>query len=128
MNAIITRHELDFENAPGNHGHDVFKIGTCEGQWGCTDNCYYILSVINTSPGNGHLNDVFEWFEYSCKRDNKSLLVLEIFNIEFFYHLVSKRGFKVFHLTSRHCIKTFNKMAKKNYLNIGLAAIIKLNQ
>lgn len=48
---------------------------------------------MNKEPGNGHLTDVFEWFEYSCKQDKKILLVREFFNDEFYKHCIEKRGF-----------------------------------
>ena len=70
-----------------------FKVGTCEGLWGSDDITYYILSIINTERGNGHLQDVFDWFESSCKRDKKNLIVLEIWNERFKKHLIEKRNF-----------------------------------
>jgi hypothetical protein len=71
----------------------LFRIGTCEGQWFAIEHSYCILSVLNNNPGNGHLDDVFEWFEFSCKRDKKALLVLEVMNDRFKQHLITKRGF-----------------------------------
>lgn len=93
MNAIITTHNLDFEIGPIKYDYQTFKVGTCYGQWGFTENCFYILSILNEQPGNGHLNDVFEWFEYSAKRDKKALVVREVFNVGFYKHLIEKRGF-----------------------------------
>lgn len=96
-NSIITTHRLDFESAPWNKFIDesiqVFRVGTCHGQWYSTQFAYHILSIINEEPGNGHLNDVFEWFENSCKRDGKALIVEEIMNVRFGRHLCEKRGF-----------------------------------
>jgi len=51
------------------------------------------MSVMNESSGNGHLEDVFEWFEHSCKRDKKALMILEFFNDRFKKHCIEKRGF-----------------------------------
>lgn len=51
------------------------------------------ISVINSQPGNGHLDDVFQWFESSCKRDKKALIVMELMNERFKKHLLEKRGF-----------------------------------
>lgn len=70
-----------------------YRIGTCHGQWIATNTTYDILSIINDYPGNGHFQDVLDWFENSCKRDNRSLRFLEILNKQFADHLVSKRGF-----------------------------------
>jgi len=90
-----TKHNLPFESAPWprNPAIQVFRIGTCEGQWMSTELAYIIISVINSSPGNGHLEDVFEWFENSCKRDKKALMILEFFNDQFKTHCIEKRGF-----------------------------------
>lgn len=72
-----------------------FRVGTCGGLYRATDKSYDILAISNESPGNGHLNDVFEWFENSCKRDRKKLRVLEVWNENFKTHLLTKRGFKL---------------------------------
>lgn len=91
-------HNLPFLSAHWNHwgnseGWQVFKIGTCNGQWMATEKTYDILTVINDQPGNGHFTDVLEWFEQSCKRDKKALRILEVWNKDFAFHLVSKKGF-----------------------------------
>ncbi len=66
-----------------------------EGCWKCEGASYKILAVINNSPGNGHLTDVLEWFERSCRRDKKSLMICEFFlNKGFKKHLIEKRGFE----------------------------------
>lgn len=72
----------------------AFKVGTCHGLWRPTSKYYDILAIINDEPGNGHLNDVFEWFEASCRRDGKSFRILEIWNERFKTHLLTKRGFR----------------------------------
>jgi hypothetical protein len=51
------------------------------------------MSVKNESPGNGHLEDLFQWFENSCKRDKKNFMILEFFNDRFKKHCIEKRGF-----------------------------------
>ena len=93
-----TTHNLPFLSAHWNNpfnqeGWQVFKIGTCNGQWCSTNDSYDILSVINDKPGNGHFEDVLEWFEQSCRRDRKALRILEVCNKDFAKHLVLKRGF-----------------------------------
>lgn len=90
-----TTHDLSFETAPWIVSDFTrFRIGSCHGLWRSTDDSYDILAVDNESSGNGHLNDVFEWFEHSCKRDKKVLRVLECMNKRFEIHLIEKRGFK----------------------------------
>lgn len=90
-----TTHNLPFESADWVvKDFNRFRIGTCEGLWRSTFDSYDILAISNSQPGNGHLQDVFEWFEASCKRDNKKLRILEVWNKNFFFHLIAKRGFK----------------------------------
>lgn len=97
MKEFKSSHNLPFESCPWsrNPAYQCFRVGTCEGQWFCSDaaNAYCILTIINNQPGNGHLEDVFEYFIRSCKRDRKSLMVLEIMNGRFKKHLIEKRGF-----------------------------------
>ena len=97
-----TKHNLIFEVAEWRLGNELginddwllFRIGTCEGQWRGTDKRFYeILSIKNSEPGNGHFDDVLEWFEYSCRRDGRALLIREIMNQKFYKHLIEKRGF-----------------------------------
>lgn len=93
----MTEHNLLFESCAWaiNPSIQCFRIGTCTGQWFAYDSSYVILTVINHEPGNGHLNDVFQWFEASAKRDKYALEVWEIMNKRFYDHLLNKRGFKI---------------------------------
>jgi len=91
-------HDLPFlschwNNSFNTEGWQLFKIGTCNGQWIATADSYDILSVINEQPGNGHFEDVLQWFENSCKRDGKAFRILEVWNKRLAIHLVEKRGF-----------------------------------
>lgn len=132
-NALITKHKLDFEACESPYAffdnHKMFRIGTCEGQWTSTKDCYVIISVINKTPGNGHFDDVLEWFEFSCKRDNKNLLIVECMNGNFYLHLLSKRGFIPLDAKGENAIKVFNKKAykqlKKNGNEIIMAGSLK---
>lgn len=83
-----------------------FRIGTCEGLWCATEKTYNILAITNSSPGNGHFNDVLEWFENSCRRDKKALKFLEVWNKGFKNNLIEKRGFKK---NGDNVIKIFKK-------------------
>lgn len=71
----------------------MFQVGTCNGQWRATPDAYEILSIINEDPGNGHLIDVLEWFEFACKLSKKPLRFLAFENLRFKQHLMEKRGF-----------------------------------
>lgn len=124
MNELKTTHNLTFEMAESPYdifgdNHKMFRVGTCEGQWGSTSDSYYILSVVNNKEGNGHLDDVFEWFEHSAKRDNRNLLVLECMNNDFYNHLISKRGFVKLDNEQKNCVKVFNKKLYRKLLRDG---------
>jgi len=106
-----SEHGLDFECAPYPYSIDkanewyCFRVGTCEGLWCAKDDSYDILAITNKEQGNGHFNDVLQWFEQSCKRDNKSLRILEVWNEKFKAHLIDKRGFT--DVGSDNLVKTF---------------------
>lgn len=89
-------HKLDFMCCrwPIDPEFVAFKIGTCEGIYGTTFTTYDIVAVVNDTPGNGHFEDVLDWFYNSCRRDKKDLRFMEIMNNRFGQHLIEKRGFK----------------------------------
>ena len=94
MTEFKTQHDLPFEVAAWlNEDFMRFRVGTCDGLWRSNGYSYEILAITNNERGNGHLNDVLEWFEHSCKRDGKNLLILEVWNQDFKKHLIEKRGF-----------------------------------
>lgn len=102
MNQIITKHNLDFFSRPATVQLQLeegiiwndFIVGTCGGRWAATDEAYLLLAIVNSVPGNGHLDDVFQWFEHSARRDKKALKILEFFNPRFKQHCIKKRGFR----------------------------------
>lgn len=100
FDSFKSEHNLAFEVAPYNVQVDFgtewlrFRVGTCNGLWCSTDKSYNILAIINNSPGNGHLKDVLQWFEQSCRRDKRSLKIMEVMNPKFKKHLIEKCGFK----------------------------------
>lgn len=101
MNAVQTTHMLDFEDGawtpipgmPNASTFRKFRIGTCEGLWAATETTYDILAITNNVPGNGHFEDVLQWFEHSCRRDKRNLRILEVWNKRLKMHLIRKRGF-----------------------------------
>jgi hypothetical protein len=113
MNFTST-HNLDFEVAPWepsiylNTEWARFKIGTMKGLWNHDGFNYQILALENTDKGNGHFQDLFDWFENSCKRDKCNLLILEINNTRLYNHLITKRGFQVIEDSPKNLIKLFN--------------------
>lgn len=113
MNAVTTTHKLDFEIADWKWSKKikVFRVGTCHGQFfwhhlpGFGD-VLCLLSVINDKPGNGHLDDVFQWFEGSARRALEPLLIMDFHNEAFKRHCIEKRGFKEVPGTD-HVVKFF---------------------
>ena len=91
---FVSTNKLDFEVAEHfADGFNRFRVGTCTGIYSWDGNSMSIVGVGNTEQGNGHLQDVFDWFEYSCKNIKKDLKVVEIMNKGFYKHLIEKRGF-----------------------------------
>lgn len=85
---------LPFETAPHFMPEFVnFRVGTCTGIYCSSEKNYMILAIGNSESGNGHIQDVFDWFENSCKRDKKNLMIIEIMNPRFMKHLIEKRNF-----------------------------------
>jgi len=110
---LTTTHGLEFEAAKWPICEDIllFRVGTCHGQWfygGDRGPGYYIISIANETPGNGHLDDVFEWFEYACRREGVPLYILAFFNENFRKHCIKKRGFKEIKGTD-NVVKEFKK-------------------
>jgi len=109
-----TVHNLDFEACDYESMLGVdenflrFRIGTCEGLWQSTDKTYDILAITNSLPGNGHVEDVLQWFENSCKRDKKNFRFLECWNKPFKMHLTRKRGFSL--EGKENVIKNYKRM------------------
>jgi hypothetical protein len=100
-NAITTAHNLDFEVAPyesilNSVRDDIkrFRIGSCFGLWQSTRYTYDVIAITNENKGNGHFDDVFQWFENSCYRDQKDFRFMEVINPALRIHLTTKRGFK----------------------------------
>jgi hypothetical protein len=100
-------HKLPFEIGGEYLAPDVmrFRIGTCTGIYSCEGDKFIIIGIVNHEEGNGHLQDVFDWFENSCKRDKRSLMVAEIMNEGFYKHLIEKRGFTA--IDKNNVIKNF---------------------
>lgn len=96
-NAIETKHKLDFEARPWKgglvDGVVQYRIGTCTGLYEYNDEGISIIVIDNDKPGNGHLDDVFEWFEYAAREKKKRLWIRQFFNSLFQDHCIKKRGF-----------------------------------
>jgi len=113
MQELITTHGLNFEAGPypsffeGEHWNS-YRVGTVKGLWNSDEKDYLILSFINDKPGNGHLDDVLQWFEMSAKRDGRNLRILSLNNRRFYRHLIAKRGFKQIKGNVNDLIKRFN--------------------
>jgi len=96
-----SKHNLLFESRPWkSSGWPLpgeffqFRVGTIHGLWQSTEHSYDILAIDNDQPGNGHFEDVMQYFVRSCQRDHKDLRFLEVMNDRFKKHLINVRGFK----------------------------------
>lgn len=108
-------HKLSFEVADWiTDDYKQFRIGTMEGLWVSTKETYDILALKNNSKGNGHFQDVFDWFENSCRRDKKDLRILEVDNKRLRKHLVNKRGFKCVDNVNNNYLKCLKYQKKKD--------------
>ena len=125
INQCVTTHKLDFlvEAAPPGSSFMLYQIGTCHGQWCCTVDAYVIVSIVNEVAGNGHLDDVFEWFNHVAKREGKNLIVVKIMTVRFFKHLVFKRRFVALDQKGKNCIRIHNMEAYKSLLKSGNAIL-----
>lgn len=103
---MISKHKLAFEVAEWHRSDEwlMFRVGTCHGLWRSTPSHYEILAIDNDNKGNGHFEDVLQFFEESCKRDKRNLRFVEILNPRFLKHLVEKRGF---HQNGDHADKNY---------------------
>lgn len=97
MNSIITTHKLDFEACPWHRDPRVtaWRVGTCHGQYEFVKGVLVLISIHNNEPGNGHLEDVFQWFEGTVKKHGNGVLIIaEFMNDKFKKHCIEKRGYK----------------------------------
>ncbi len=129
-NVFKSTHNLPFEVAESkpifkSFGYKNFRVGTCEGLWGDTGDSFFILSVINSQEGNGHFQDVLEWFEYSCKNYGKNLLVIECMNEKLYERLIKNNGFKPLDKNKENVIKVFNNESYHNLLKNGNRILMK---
>ena len=102
-----TAHNLPFESRPyliginekdkftpdPDHDWQEFKVGTCHGLYAHYNKAFHIVAIKNEEPGNGHFEDVLQWFEHSCIESNSNLKFCEVWNKEFRQHLILKRSF-----------------------------------
>ncbi len=108
---MISTHNLDFEvfeydkKFPDGYYWQRFKVGTTEGFFTTNINDYTVYSIYNKESGNGHLEDLLEWFNYMGETNKKDLIFLDAFNRRFKKHLIEKRGFEEF--GEDHLIKRF---------------------
>ena len=71
-----------------------FKIGTVTGVYSHCDEYLRIINIENSSPGNGHFNDVFDWFFNSCITHGRGLMFVAVVNERLGDHLCNQRGFE----------------------------------
>ena len=107
-----SKNNLAFEVAdwPFSDEYKAFRVGTCHGLWGASATTFDLLALQNDKPGNGHFDDVLEWFENSCRRDGKDLRVLELWNEQLKFHLLEQHGFE--EIDKENIIKKFRNNGK----------------
>jgi len=71
-----------------------FRVGTCHGLWRSSPTHYEILAIKNDQKGNGHFAKAMWWFEQSCRRDKKKLMLREVWNPWLYYQSIKKFGYK----------------------------------
>lgn len=102
MKGFKTVHDLPFEIGQWEFDKVIgggflrFRVGSCSGIWRSTPTSYEILGITNDQPGNGHFEDVLQWFYNSCVRDRKDFRILEVWNKDLKQHLIKKRGFSFY--------------------------------
>lgn len=97
-------HNLHYEEMPGTwYGEKKYRVGTCTGIYHFTRISLNIVAIVNSEPGNGHFEDVLQWFERSCRRDKKNLVFMHCDNLRFRDHLITNRGFKMIPGTTNVC-------------------------
>lgn len=61
--------------------------------WNDKPKSFEILAIVNDLPGNGHFEDVMDWFQSSCVCAQVPLIIRSVDNKKFLKHLIDKRGF-----------------------------------
>lgn len=95
-NVIRTTHNLDFEACPWPRDPSItaWRVGTCNGVYQFEKGILCLISIHNDQPGNGHLEDAFQWFEDTVKnRGNGVIIIMEFMNERFKTHCIEKRGY-----------------------------------
>lgn len=82
------------EIVKSNEKYISFKVGNIKGAFRALDSQYQILAVFSNRPGSGHMKDVLEWFENSCKRDNYDLVINDVVNPRLVGYL-HRNGFSI---------------------------------
>lgn len=93
-----TTNGQDFYSAPyarpwNFENYQQFKVGTMFGLWKWENDKFVILAFLNDKPGNGNLEDVFDWFYCSAVCAQVPLVIRSVDNKRFLKHLIEKRGF-----------------------------------
>lgn len=120
-----SEHKLKFLTAPhliagAPTGLEKFEVGTCHGLWRQDKASIEVWAVINGSPGNGHMDDVMQWFLELARLQNVILAVMDISNLAFKNQLILKWGFQTTKANDRVIKFDFIKTKKKRNEKAGL--------
>jgi len=118
MSNIITTHSLPYEQRHCEPwelnrfpDHSGFRIGTVDGIFRFIATDAIMVSVVNNSdPGNGHIEDFYEWFEYSAVLNGCDLIIAAVLNKRFLGHLLRKRGFTLLQGPGNTVVKRLKKL------------------
>jgi hypothetical protein len=95
-NTFRSEHDLPLETGEDRAGGEAtktFRTGTCSGTWAEAEDAYEIISIHNSSKGNGHFADAVQWFAHLARRDGKGLRVMHVSNERLRAHLQRKWDF-----------------------------------
>lgn len=91
-------HKLKFRTAPhviagAPTGMEKFEIGTVHGLWVQSKMSIDIFACINDEPGNGHMDDVFEWFFEIARTGALAVRIVNVSSVTFRNQLIEKWKF-----------------------------------
>lgn len=71
-------------------GAERFEIGTVHGIWNVSTFSVDVFACINDEPGNGHMDDVFEWFFSIATERGLPVRVTNVSSEDFRQQLIDK--------------------------------------
>jgi len=118
-------HKLKFKTAPhiiggATTGLERYEVGTVHGLWNQARLSVDIFALINTEPGNGHVDDALEWFFAIAKEGAVGVRIVNITAEGFRKTLIDEWGFS--ETKERDTLINLNTNQKKIYVKKKSAA------